>query len=189
MLGEGVVVCLQWCEERRWLFVFSDVRRGGDCLSSVMWGEGVVVGLQWFEERRCCLSSVRLCERVIVRLQWCSVRGWVFVFSDVRRGGHITEDQQLPPHLTSLKTNHHLLSSHHWRQTTTSSPHITEDKQPPPHLTSLKTNNHSLTVFSDVRVRGGCLSSMIWGETVAVCFCCYLWNFLIVTDLVLFSFY
>ena len=29
-----------------WLFVFSDVRRGGGCLSSVMLGEGVVVGLQ-----------------------------------------------------------------------------------------------------------------------------------------------
>ena len=30
----------------RWLFVFSDVKRGGGGLSSVMLGEGVVVYLQ-----------------------------------------------------------------------------------------------------------------------------------------------
>jgi hypothetical protein len=41
-----VVVCLQGCEERRWLFVFSDVRRGDGGLSSVILGEGVVACLQ-----------------------------------------------------------------------------------------------------------------------------------------------
>ena len=46
MLGEGEVVFLQLCEERSWLFVFNDFRRGGGGLSSVILGEGVVVCLQ-----------------------------------------------------------------------------------------------------------------------------------------------
>jgi hypothetical protein len=64
------VVCLQWCEERRWLFVFSDVRRGGRCCSSV------IASHHW---RQTTTPSP-----------------------------NITEDQQPPSHLTSLKTNNHL---------------------------------------------------------------------------------
>ena len=48
---------------REWLFVYSDVRRGGASLSSVMLGEGVVD----------CL-------------QRCEDNGWFFVFNDVRWG-------------------------------------------------------------------------------------------------------
>ena len=84
-----------------------------------------------------------------------------------RWGNSINNNKNKQPqsHLKSLRTNSHLLPSHHWRQTTipshnitddkqpplsshhwrqtaTSSPHITEDKPPTPHLTSLKTSIH-----------------------------------------------
>jgi hypothetical protein len=58
MLGEGMVVCLQRSEERRWLVVFS-------------------------------------------------------VKTNNTSAPEIIEDQPPPPHLTSLKTNNHLLSSYH----------------------------------------------------------------------------
>ena len=54
---------------RGWWFVFSDVRRGGGRLSSVILGEGVVVCLQSCQERGGCLSSVMLGEVLVVCLQ------------------------------------------------------------------------------------------------------------------------